>query len=36
MVKKPSDIGFDDSKYLLPKLIINEHEVQNQQAAVIN
>lgn len=36
MVKKPSDIGFDDSKYLLPKLIINEHEVKNQQAAVIN
>jgi len=36
MVKRPSDIGFDNSKYELPKLIVNTHEVQNQQAPVIN
>jgi Helicase conserved C-terminal domain/DEAD/DEAH box helicase len=25
MVKKPSDIGFDDSRYELPRLILNHH-----------
>lgn len=27
MVKKPSDIGFDDTRYQLPKLITNTHTV---------
>lgn len=29
MVKKPSDIGFDDTRYELPKLITNNHMVVN-------
>lgn len=29
MVKSPSDIGFDDSRYRLPKLITNNHIVTN-------
>jgi hypothetical protein len=35
-VKKPSDIGFDDSRYILPELIENINEVRNQQNWVIN
>lgn len=30
MVKKPSDIGFDDSRYELPELIIHTHKVENK------
>lgn len=30
MVKKPSDIGFSDDRYLLPELIKNKHIVQNR------
>lgn len=30
MVKKPSDIGFSDEKYKLPKLITNNYFVENQ------
>ena len=30
MVKKPSDIGFNDDRYLLPELIKNKHTVQNK------
>lgn len=29
MVKKPSDIGFSDDRYKLPKLITNKHVVHN-------
>ena len=29
MVKKPSDIGFSDERYILPELITNQHIVQN-------
>lgn len=29
MIKKPSDIGFSDDRYLLPKLITNEFTVHN-------
>lgn len=29
MVKSPSDLGFDDSKYILPNLITNNHIVTN-------
>lgn len=30
MCKMPSDLGFSDEKYILPKLIVNEHVVKNQ------
>ena len=30
MVKMPSDLGFSDEKYILPKLITNTHIVKNQ------
>ncbi len=30
MIKKPSDLGYSDDRYNLPKLIINKHEVKNQ------
>jgi hypothetical protein len=30
MVKKPSDLGFSDEKYNLPKLISNIHTVKNE------
>lgn len=29
MVKKPSDLGFDDTRYILPQLIVNKHVVKN-------
>lgn len=35
-VKKPSDIGFEDSRYILPELIENIHEVKNPENWVIN
>jgi len=35
-VKKPSDIGFDDSRYILPELIENIHEVKNPENWIIN
>lgn len=35
-VKKPSDIGFDDTRYILPELIENISEVRNQKNWVIN
>ena len=34
-IKKPSDLGFDDSRYILPKLIENTHEVRNPHNWVI-
>lgn len=30
MVKKPSDLGYADDRYILPELINNKHVVQNQ------
>lgn len=35
-IKKPSDLGFDDTKYILPKLIETNHEVKNPENWVIN
>jgi hypothetical protein len=35
-VKKPSDIGFDDTRYVLPDLLENIHEVRNPNNWVIN
>jgi hypothetical protein len=35
-IKKPSDLGFSDEMYILPKLIENSIEVRNQENWVIN
>jgi len=35
-VKKPSDIGFSDDRYVLPELIKNIHTVKNENNLVIN
>lgn len=36
MVKKPSDLWYDDTRYNLPKLITNTHEVVNRTQVVFN
>lgn len=36
MVKRPSDLGYDDSRYILPELITNTHIVQNDKTWCIN
>lgn len=36
MVKKPSDIGFNDDRYVLPELKINHHSVKNDDILCIN
>jgi len=36
MVKMPSDLGFSNEKYNLPKLLVNKHIVQNQSLIDIN
>lgn len=36
MVKRPSDLGYDDSRYILPELITNTHIVQNDKKWCIN
>lgn len=35
-MRKPSDLGFDDSKHILPELIKNYHPVKNDKNMVIN
>jgi len=35
-IKKPSDLGFDDAKYVLPNLITNTNYVKNDNNWVIN
>jgi len=35
-MRKPSDLGFDDSKHILPKLILNYHSVKNEKNMVLN
>lgn len=35
-MRKPSDLGFDDSRHILPNLITNHHAVQNQNNMVVN
>lgn len=34
MIKRPSDIGFSDDRYLLPNLIKNKHVVKNESLLV--
>ena len=36
MVKMPSDLGFSNDRYNLPKLILNKHIVENQSMFDIN
>jgi superfamily II DNA or RNA helicase len=36
MVKMPSDLGFSDEKYVLPKLIVNKHMVMNNSQVSID
>ena len=36
MVKMPSDLGFNDSRYKLPNLITNNHTVKNQSLIDVN
>lgn len=35
MVKKPSDIWYDDTRYILPELIVNTYEVENKSEVII-
>lgn len=35
-MRKPSDLGFDDSKHILPELIQNYHSIKNDKNMVIN
>lgn len=35
-MRKPSDLGFDDSKHILPELTLNHHQVKNDENMVIN
>jgi hypothetical protein len=35
-MRKPSDLGFDDSKHILPELITNYHAVKNENNMVLN
>lgn len=35
-MRKPSDLGFDDSKHILPELIVNYHPVKNEKNLVVN
>lgn len=35
-MRKPSDLGFDDSKHVLPKLTTNHHSVKNDKNMVID
>lgn len=36
MIKMPSDLGFSDKNYILPKLITNTHTVKNQSLIDVN
>jgi hypothetical protein len=35
-MRKPSDLGFDDSRHILPELITNHHSVKNRKPLVVN
>jgi len=35
-MRKPSDLGFDDSRHVLPELITNHHSITNKENMVIN
>lgn len=35
-MRKPSDLEFDDTKFILPELILNYHSVKNEHNMVVN
>lgn len=35
-MRKPSDLGFDDTRFILPELILNYHPVKNEKNLVVN
>jgi hypothetical protein len=35
-MRKPSDLGFSDDRFILPELIVNYHPVKNEKNMVIN
>lgn len=35
-IRRPSDLGYSDDRYVLPKLILNHHKVHNDKPFVIN
>lgn len=35
-MRKPSDLGFDDGKFILPPLIVNDHSVRNPNNLIVN
>lgn len=35
MLKKPSDIGFSDERYILPRLVTNKHTVMNKSLSEV-
>ena len=35
-MRKPSDLGFNDTKFILPELIVNYHSVKNTKELVVN
>lgn len=35
-MRKPSDLGFDDSKFILPELIANYHSIKNKKNLIVN
>jgi hypothetical protein len=35
-MRKPSDLGFDDTRFILPELVTNFHSVKNDKNMVIN
>lgn len=35
-MRKPSDLGFDDSRHVLPELLTNYHQVKNESNLVVN
>jgi len=36
MCKMPSDLGFNDDKFILPKLLVNKHVVENESLLAID
>lgn len=35
-MRKPSDLGFDDTRFILPELILNYHSVKNEKNMCLN
>lgn len=35
-MRKPSDLGYSDERYVLPGLIVNDHKVKNQSRSVVD